>query len=366
MASGIAHDFNNTLTPILGYTELLLDSRNLGEDKTRRYLTLMNTAAKDAGNIVRRLREFYRARDQQEPLREVLLNELVEQAIVLTRPRWRDQALAHGAAIRVEKDLREVPMVAVVEAEIRELLTNLIFNAVDAMPQGGSIALRTRPDGERVTLEVADTGTGMSEEVRRRCLEPFFSTKGERGTGLGLAMVYGIVQRHGGTLHIESEPGHGTTFVIQLPASTRGSAGPAAQDGARTRRALSVLLVDDDREAREVLVAYLAADGHTVHAAADGREAWKAFQRGRFDLVIADRVMPHMSGDQLTVAIKQAAPTVPVVLLSGFTEFHGDVAETAHVADAALSKPITLGALRQVVAQCVGDHDLPLTPIPTA
>jgi CheY-like chemotaxis protein/anti-sigma regulatory factor (Ser/Thr protein kinase) len=276
---------------------------------------------------------------------------------VLTQPRWRDQALAHGAPIRVETQLLDVPPVAVVEAEIRELLTNLIFNAVDAMPDGGVITISTLPEGDWVTLEVADSGTGMSAEVRRRCLEPFFSTKGERGTGLGLAMVYGIIKRHGGSLDIESEPGHGTTFIMRFPVHARQAAGPSVREAAPVGRVLQVLLVDDDREARNVIQAYLTSDGHAVRTAADGREAWEEFQRGRFDLVITDRAMPRMSGALLAVAIKQAAPATPIIMLSGFADLHGGSGGSLTDADMELTKPITLAALREAVARSVADRD---------
>ena len=365
MASGVAHDFNNTLTPILGYTELLLGDPRCDADpeKRRRFIKVINTAAKDAANVVRRLREFYRSQDEQEPAGEVDLNALIEEAIVLAQPRWRDQALAHGAAIRIETSLSDVARVAGVEPEIREVLTNLIFNAVDAMPRGGTITLRTRRDGDRVALDLADTGTGMSEEVRRRCLEPFFSTKGKKGTGLGLAMVYGIVNRHEGSLAIESAPGQGTTFTIHLPVWTQGAAGPAVLDAEPVPRSLEVLLVDDDPGAREVVAEYLTADGHVVRMAGDGREAWETFLQGRFDLVITDQAMPEMNGDDLAAAIKQVAPAVPVILLSGFADFRREGADAGCGADIAVGKPITLAALRQAVAHCMRARS-PNAPVP--
>jgi signal transduction histidine kinase len=210
MASGIAHDFNNALAVILGYSELLLHRPGVlaDQEKATRYLKMMNTAAQDAGNVVNRLREFYRFRDAGEVFAPVDINQLVTSAVGLTKPKWQAQAQASGRTIEVKTAPGTVPLVAGNESELREALTNLIINAVDAMPHGGTITLRTFTDGPLVCLAVTDTGTGMTEETRRRCLEPFFSTKGASGTGLGLSMVYGtVVQRHQGTIDIETARG---------------------------------------------------------------------------------------------------------------------------------------------------------------
>ncbi len=221
MASGIAHDFNNALAAILGFTELLCNRPETLADtkKTLRYLQMMNTAAQDAGVVVNRLREFYRQREEGEVFAPVDLNKLIEQAVSLTQPKWKNQAEAKGVTIQVVTEFERIRPVAGSEADLREALTNLIFNAVDAMPQGGTITVRTRSANSRVIMEVADTGMGMTEDVRQRCLEPFFTTKGDRGTGLGLSMVYGILQRHLGSVEIDTALGKGTTFRLSLPAA---------------------------------------------------------------------------------------------------------------------------------------------------
>ncbi len=218
MASGIAHDFNNALSPVLGFTELLLADRSgFGQHpKVRRHLELVRAGAQDAAGIVRRLREFYRRRASDDVSQAVEVGPLLRQVVTLTQPEWREQALAAGRAIRVEVDLPAGTAVTGNAEDLRQALANLILNAVDAMPAGGTITLLARPSERHVTLSVADTGTGMTEEVRRRCLEPFFTTKGQRGGGLGLSMVYGIVRRHGGELHVETATGQGTTISLRL------------------------------------------------------------------------------------------------------------------------------------------------------
>ena len=356
MASGIAHDFNNALVGILGLSELLLHRPEDLDDKqkTRRYLEMINTTAKDAGNIVNRLKEFYRHREKREAFETVDLNGLIEQAISLTQPMWKTQAEAKDISITVQKDLQEIPPVAGNAGELREVLTNLIFNAVDAMPRGGTIGLRTRCDGGQVALEVADTGTGMTEEVRARCLEPFYTTKGERGTGLGLSMVYGIVQRHQGTIDIRSEVDKGTTFIIRIPQQTVTPRAESPAPAVMPRQQLHVLLVDDEVMVRKIIGEYLKIDGHIVEAAEGGRDGLEKFRNGRFDLVVLDRAMPDMNGDQVAAAIRSANPTVPVVMLTGFGAMMEDTGEKPTAVDFVVGKPVTMSDLRTAVTRAVG------------
>jgi PAS domain S-box-containing protein len=353
MASGVAHDFNNALTPILGYSELLLRrGESLDPAEKISYLESINTAASDAGTVVSRLREFYRSTAAGDVFSAVDLSQLVRQTVTLTQPRWKDQARSRGVTINVVTEFGEnVRPVSGVAASLREMLTNLVFNAVDAMPSGGTITLRTRGGDAHTTLEVIDTGTGMTDEVRQRCLEPFFSTKGERGTGLGLSMCFGIIQRHGGTLGIESEPGCGTKFIISLPAVRESEApeSPAAHLAAPAgARALSVLVVDDEKPIRLLLHAMLRSDGHHVALAEQGDEALQIFGGSEFDLVITDKSMPGMNGDQLATAVKQVSPGTPVILLTGFGQFL-DRSEVPD-ADVIASKPISLQSLRDAIA----------------
>jgi len=358
MASGIAHDFNNALAAILGFTELLIyrPETLANTEKTLRYLQMMNTAAKDAGNVVNRLREFYRQREEGEVFVPIDLNHLVEEAASLTQPKWKNQAEANGIAIRITTELSNVPPVVGNPADLREALTNLIFNAVDAMPQGGTITLRTRSENSRAILEVADTGTGMTDEVRDRCLEPFFTTKGDRGTGLGLSMVYGIFQRHQGVIDIQSKPGQGTTFILSLPLHVEPQT-PKKIDAAPTvLHPLRVLLVDDEELVRRILNEFLLGDKHVVETAASGREALDKFQRGEFDVVILDRAMPDMNGDQVAASIKQLRPRTPTILLTGFGSMMQAAGEQPTDIDLVVGKPVTILGLREAIAKVVAKY----------
>lgn len=357
MATGIAHDFNNALTSILGYSELLLAHPDRMGDAARvaEHVKLINTSAKDAANVVRGLREFCRVRGEGEVFAPVRVGEVVEQAVALTRPRWKDEAQARGRRIAVEVDVPpDVPAVAGNASELRELLTNVIFNAVDALPNGGTIAIAARGEQDFVALAVRDDGTGMTEEVRRRCLEPFFSTKGERGTGMGLAMAYGIVRRHDGAIDVESAPGRGTTFTIRLPVRARAK-GPAGATGtAVLHRKLHVLLVEDERAVRDVVREFLLDDGHTVVTAVNGRDGLEKFASDRFDLVITDRAMPEMGGDEMAAAIRRRSPSRPVLMLTGFGDIMDAEGEKPEGVNLVVGKPVTPEGLREAIRRVLG------------
>jgi signal transduction histidine kinase len=358
MASGIAHDFNNSLVGILGLTELLLQRPENMEDKAkaRRYLEMINTTAKDAGKIVNRLREFYRFREQREVTEAVNLNRVIDEAISLTQPRWKTQAEARNVFITVHKDLQEIPTVEGNLAELREVLTNLIFNAVDAMPRGGKISILTHCEGDQVVLEVSDTGVGMTEEIRHRCFEPFFTTKGIHGSGLGLSMVHGILQRHQATVEIRSEIDKGSTFIIRFPPQSKQTQTGSPAKPTETVQNLHVLVVDDEPMVRDVISQYLIVDGHQVETAVGGKEGVEKFKNNRFDLVLVDRAMPDMNGDQVASAIKSVNSTMPVVMLTGFGSMMEATGEKPPSVDLVVGKPITMVDLRAAVARVVGPH----------
>jgi PAS domain S-box-containing protein len=352
MVTGVAHDFNNALSLILGYAELLQHEcrhHPAGVDFAD-YAQTIVTASLDAAEIVSRLREFHRPAEPGEARGPLPFNAIIEQAVAFTRPRWAAESHARGTPIEVVTDLGIIPPIAGNGAELREMLTNLIFNAVDAMPQGGTITLRTRRSGSRVELSVTDTGTGMTEEVRRRCLEPFFSTKGERGSGLGLSMVYGIVERHDGTVSVESWPGRGTTFVFTFPEDVSGAVTQAPAP-AQVSRPLKILVVDDQPVQCELISHALQRDWHTVSVAGNGHEALDLFERHEFDLVITDKAMPGMNGDQLAVAVKSLEPATQVILLTGFGAAAEDPDGQSEFVDLVLAKPASLAELRAAIAK---------------
>ena len=359
MASGIAHDINNAISPVSLYTESLLEKEPELSPRARNYLETIQRAMDDVARTVARMREFYRQREPQLTLLPVDMNTLVPQVVDLTRARWSDMAQQRGIAIETCTELApDLPAIMGADNEIREALINLIFNAVDAMPNGGPLTLRTRVEKERgvVQVEVIDAGIGMNEDTRRRCLEPFFSTKGERGTGLGLAMVYGAMQRHSADIEIESTVGQGTTVRLSFAIPTAPPIGAQASTPASVVPPLRVLVVDDDPLVLNSLRDILEADGHGVTTADGGQAGIDAFLAARaqstpFQLVITDLGMPYVDGRKVSGAIKSAAPGTIVLLLTGWGQrlvADGDI--PPHV-DHVLSKPPKLRELRQALAR---------------
>jgi PAS domain S-box-containing protein len=364
MASGIAHDINNAISPVALYTDSLLEREPNLSAQGRDHLEIIRRAIHDVATTVARMREFYRKRESELSLAPVQLNELVPQVVDLTRARWSDMPQQRGVVIQLQTELADDPPVIMgVESEIREALTNLIFNAVDAMPEGGMLTLRTNvvanaaERSRQVQLTVIDTGAGMDEEARRRCLEPFFTTKGERGTGLGLAMVYGMVQRHGAEIDIESAVGQGTTMRLSFSAPA-GAIDVAARSQTvyAVPTDLKILVVDDDPVLLKSLQDTLADDGHSVVTASGGQAGIDAVLAARaqgdpFHAVITDLGMPYIDGRQVCAAVKTAAPQTIVVLLTGWgRRFVADEGPPLHV-DSVLSKPPKLRELREALAR---------------
>ena len=356
MAHGIAHDFNNALAPILGFSELLLMKPELLADtkKVRSYLQMIHTAAKDSESVTSRLREFYRYRDDSEIFSPVVINDVVLQAISITQPRWKDQSLAAGIHIDIRTEMGSVPTVVGNEDELRELVVNLIFNAIDAIVKRGTITVRTEVQGRWLVVTVADDGVGMTEEVRAQCLEPFFSTKEIEGTGLGLGSVYGIVRRHEGQIDIQSEPQRGTSISISLPLDKGDKRPEPSRLASAAVAPLRILVVEDEPLVREVLGVYLDEDKHTVTLAVNGRDGLEKYQAGEFDLVMTDRAMPEMNGDQLAQEIRKLNASQPILLLTGFGELMMGSGEQPPGVDLVVSKPFTLTTLRNAIAKVMG------------
>jgi signal transduction histidine kinase/ActR/RegA family two-component response regulator len=372
MASGIAHDINNAISPVALYTESLLEQEPNLSAQARKGLETIQRAVDDVAHTVSRMREFSRQGEPEIALSRVNLNGLVHNIIDLTRVRWSDIALRKGIVIEMATDLAaDLPPVMGIESEIREALINLVFNAVDAMPAGGKVTLRTSvpksPPGagtraNTVWLDVLDCGIGMDDETRRRCLEPFFTTKGERGTGLGLAMVYGVAKRHDADIEIESAPGKGTTMRLAFPAAVGRleSAQPVPPSAPPSR--IRILVIDDDPLLLRSLLDTLEREGHQIITANGGQAGIDAFRAASeaepFALVITDLGMPYVDGRKVASAIKETSPATPVIMLTGWGErliAEGDI--PLHV-DQVLGKPPRLRDLRDAFARhCVPGGD---------
>jgi signal transduction histidine kinase len=370
MASGVAHDVNNALSPIVAYSELLLNTLPDLSEVSRHYLQTINQAGGDIAQIVARMREFYRRRSETEQLNEVDVNRTIAEVSELTRPRWRDLPQREGISIQIQQELEpHLPLLLSDAAELREALINLVFNAVDALPQGGTITFITRSinrpaagqngDVERqIQVEVRDNGVGMDEKTRQRCMEPFFSTKAQRGgTGLGLAMVYGMTQRHDGNIEIDSAPGCGTCIRLTFPVREKTAGGGGnAQLEAKPKRSLNILCIDDDAQVRQLLKDCLTHFNHRVMVASGGKHGMELFRtalskKQPYEVVITDLGMPDIDGHHVARTIKTESPGTPVIMMTGWGTTMRDDGETAPEVDAVIGKPPHMQELNDLLLQ---------------
>jgi signal transduction histidine kinase/CheY-like chemotaxis protein len=350
MAGGVAHDFNNLLAVILGRAQYLkMGLSQLGPEAVTRSLGIIEQSARDGAETVRHLFEFTRG-VPAEPPGPVNINEVVTEAVAASEPRWKDEAEARGITVFVETDLTAIRPALGKASQLREALLNLIFNGVEAMPEGGRLSLATWDDDHGVWLRVADQGTGMEDEVRRRVFEPFFTTKGPQRSGLGLSMVYGIITHHGGTITIEESEGKGTAFLIRLPQSEVPK--PASVTSpVPAVPASTVLVIDDEEGVREILADILGSTGHTVVLAASGSEGLEWVERQPFDLICTDLGMPGMSGWQVVEGVKALRPEAPVALITGWGAQIRPEELSAHHADFLLTKPFQISEVLTTLAE---------------
>ena len=320
MASGVAHDFNNVLAVVLGNIQLLLHQLDrLNPEEIREGLKVIERSAKDGAETIRRIQEFTGVRRDKEFI-STSLNEIVTEVVSITQPRWKDQTQKKGIQVELTTRLGEIPLIMGNPSELREVFTNIIFNAVDAMPNGGALTIVTQPQTEDwVEVRIGDTGIGMTEEVKKRVFDPFFTTKGVTNSGLGMSVSYGIIKRHGGEILIESEPGKRTTFIIHLPTGY-GEEEVAAKEAPliREARQARILVIDDEDSVRDILSRILKTKGHQVVVASNGEEGIERFRSEPFDLVFTDLGMPKLSGWEVGKTIKGIDPKVPIAMITGW------------------------------------------------
>jgi two-component system cell cycle sensor histidine kinase/response regulator CckA len=317
LAGGIAHDFNNLLQAILGYAQLMKQNPKDAEFLNRS-LNVVESAALDGSETVRRIQTFARLRPDEQFI-AVDVNQIVQDAVAITRPRWEEKIAHDSRPLALRLELGTVEPIHGRPAALTETMTNLILNALDAMPDGGTLTIATRQErGGPVTISVGDTGVGMSEAVRQRVFEPFFSTKGEAGSGLGLSMAYSIVRRHGGDIRVESEDGRGTSFTLTFPV-TRALAKPTAPPAPVTvRRHARVLVVDDEPKVLTTLAELLRSTGHTVTTAPSGAAALAAYAPGRFDTVLTNLGMAGMNGWGFAERLRAVDADVAILFITGW------------------------------------------------
>ena len=355
MTMGIAHDFNNLLSGILGYTELLINyAREETKDNTLvDHLRTVEQAALDGAALIRKIQQYIR-QEKQTHFAPLDIPTLIQDCITLTRPYWYNEPRRQGIAIEVEPQFEEVPPVMGSATELREVFLNLILNAVQAMPKGGKLILGTQLTDGGVAVSVTDTGIGMSENVRQRIFEPLYTTKGERGTGMGLAVSYGIIQEHEGSISVSSQPSEGTAFRILFPPAEEARQERVAAAKAEPTKSARVLVVDDEEMVRNILHKLLSLKGHEVTVVSSGPEALDVLEKEEFDVIFTDLGMPEMNGRQFARAVRNRFRDLPVVLLSGDTNL-GEPGEDVTVV---LAKPVKIEKLDSTIQRLLEEQNL--------
>ncbi len=348
MAGGVAHDFNNMLMRILGNTQLLM--LHVEDETIRNRLQNIDSAVQDAAQTLKRLQTFAGKNGEDQGHAGVVdVNEIINDVVDLTRPRWKNSLEKHGFTIDLRLEITPDCSARVSSSDLREALANIILNAVDAMPTGGTLKIRSACDGDRACIEVSDTGLGMSEEVIRRVFDPFFSTKGVGNSGLGLSVSWNLINRHQGNIVVTSQPGKGSTFRVMLPRAQDEGKIPSKLSVPEGSISGRVLLVDDDKEILRLLRDMIRMSGHKVFATSDAEEALELIENKEFDLVFSDMGMPVVSGWEIAKKVKDRSPLVPVILITGWGTQYEEEDLTRQCIDLVLSKPLGYEKLKVVL-----------------
>jgi CheY-like chemotaxis protein len=370
LASGVAHDFNNTLAGILGRAQLML--RTNDPEKISRGLNIIIKCAEDGAKTVKRIQDFARQRRDHD-FEPVSIDQILFDVSEVTRPRWKDRAEASNIQISLDLQIRSKAKVMGDESELREVLVNMVLNAVDAMPDGGQLTLAAEDVEDSVVISVGDTGTGMAPEVTSRIFDPFFTTKGKAGMGLGLAVSFGIIRRHEGSVEVESEVGAGTKFKISLPKEKVAEDSVVSEAerpkllhekpnmiASRTfdHNQPKILVVDDEEGVRELLRDLLESEGFRVYLAPGSREALSLFEVHQFDGVFTDVGMPGMSGWELAHAIRQRNETIPIAVITGWGEAVGSHEQKEARVDWVIAKPFTAQRISELAQGITRQRDV--------
>ncbi len=350
LATGVAHNFNNLLSGILGHTQMLL-SKDIN-DSIRERLQIVEKLVLDGGEIVRRIQEFTRLRTTKD-FSAVNLKDIINDVVRMTELKWSGGHNTSKIMLRVDANQMEIPIVDGNATELREVFINILFNAVDAMPNGGDLRIRTETNGKNVFVYFIDTGEGMSEETRKRVFDPFFTTKGSKGTGLGMSVAYGIINRHNGQISIDSEPGIGTTVTVQLPVSEKVIKEIECNYGLRREERTRILLIEDHKITLDILAENLVNLGYYVQKVESGMAGIKIFKGGNYDIVITDVGLCDISGWTVSKKIKDMSTHVPVIFITGWGNQLSSSQLKECGVDYVLTKPFRIEEISAIIKKAI-------------
>ena len=351
MTSGIAHDFNNILAIITGNIDLIEIEED--KDKILKKVQIIKKTVIGSAKTIKRLQKYARTKNDELQFRAIRLNDLVREAIEIATPMWKDGSHAKGLSVEIVDALTEDELIILGDdTDLRETIINMIFNSVDAMPQGGKIHIATYAKSESIYLELSDNGIGMTEETKNRIFDPFFTTKGMDHSGLGMSMLYGTIKRHNGSIDIKTAPGEGTTFTIALP---KGKEKIEKRDGTQgsvvERRKSNILIIDDEPEIGAMLSEILSKQGHQASVFESGKGGLEAFKEGSYEIVITDLGMPDISGWDVINIARQIEPDVITGIITGW-DISEEEAKQKGV-DFLITKPFESNQVARAVANAV-------------
>ena len=350
LATGVAHNFNNLLSGILGHTQMLL-SKDI-DASIRERLQIVEKLVLDGGEIVRRIQEFTRLRTTKD-FSAVNLKDIINDVVRMTELKWSGGHNTSKIVLRVDANQMEIPIVDGNATELREVFINILFNAVDAMPNGGELRIRTETNGKNVFVYFIDTGEGMSEETRKRVFDPFFTTKGSKGTGLGMSVAYGIINRHNGQISIDSELGIGTTVTVQLPISEKVIKEIECNYGLRSEERTKILLIEDHKITLDILAENLVNLGYYVQKVESGMAGIKIFKGGNYDIVITDVGLCDISGWTVSKKIKDMSSQVPVIFITGWGNQLSSSQLKECGVDYVLTKPFRIEEISAIIKKAI-------------
>lgn len=347
LASGSAHHLNNILSVIIGKTQML--QKKTRDDQLLRDLKIIERTASDGAQAIRRLQSVSSRGTPDESHKAININDLVQEVVEIARPRFEREAQSRGIRYDLRLSLGKIYPIMGDSAALREVLLNLINNALDAMPNGGQLSIQTTLKENDVLIFISDTGTGIPEAIRDKIFEPFFSTKGQKGNGLGLSIAAEIIARHNGKIYVDSIPKKGSIFMIEIPALKDESIISAKEASSPNDFSYKVLLVDDEGVVRETLAEMLEEEGCEVAMASDAEDAILKFQKYQCDVVLTDLSMPGLNGYELAQRIKSINSRIPVFLITGWNQLDRKFMESNKVIDGIIEKPFSIEQIRQKI-----------------
>ncbi|MBT7592610.1 MAG: GAF domain-containing protein [Candidatus Scalindua sp.] len=349
MTSGVAHDFNNMLAIITGNIDLIEVEED--KDKILKKVQIIKKTAMDSAKLIKRLQKYAKTRDEKLLLQAIKFNDLVREAIEMSTPVWKDGPDAKGISIEIIDTFTEEELIILGnDTDLREAIINLIFNSVDAMPQGGKIHLATYTKNESIYLDLSDNGIGMTEETKSRIFDPFFTTKGINHSGLGMSMLYGTIKRHNGSIDIKTTPGKGTTFTIVLPMGKECIEKRAEESSPAIKaEKVNILIIDDLPEVSVVLSEILSNEGHQICSFNSGTRGIEAFKKGDYGILITDLGMPGASGWEVINTARQIKPDVIIGVVTGWDISEKEIKQKG--VDFLINKPFELNEIVQAVTK---------------